>query len=200
MPRPGRPASASTPTARRNRRRKVVAAAFGVVALGAAWMYVFKITPIVVEKLLIVALFSRVPPVQRVAIRALRDYPTRHAAISLVAFINLKNLQEVPDRKKPESPEDKKRRQEARVRDLELAERAALTLCLLTGQSFGTYFKLEPHGYSWGSLSEDRWPTVLLQIDTWALRTLGPGDLPRVSVLPGAPTEPAATPAGGRER
>ena len=181
-PRPGagRPASAPAPAARppAKARRKALTAvwvtALGVVALGATSMYVFKVTPIIAEKLLIVALFSRVTPVQRVAIKALRDYPTKHAAIALVAFINLKNLQEVPDPKKPEPPDDKRRRQERRERDLELAERATLTLCLLTGQTFGTYFRLEPHGHSWGSLSEDKWPGVLWQIDAWALKTFGP--------------------------
>src|SRR3990170_2729438 len=156
-------------------------------------------TPVVTEKLLIVALYSRVPPVQRVAIKALRDYPTKHAAIALVAFINLKNLQEVPDPKKPETPDDKARRLEQRKRDLALAERATLTLCLLTGQSFGTYFKLERYGYSWGSLSEDKWPTVLWQIDTWAMRTFGPSDLPLLPVVPGAPP-PAEAPGEGPAR
>ena len=201
----GRRASAPVATARprtRNRRKvlaAVGAAALGVMVLGTTWMYVFKLTPVVTEKLLIVALYSRVPPVQRVAIKALRDYPTKHAAIALVAFINLKNLQEVPDPKKPETPDDKARRLEQRKRDLELAERATLTLCLLTGQSFGTYFKLERYGYSWGSLSEDKWPTVLWQIDTWALRTFGPRDLPLLPVVPGAPL-PAEAPGEGLAR
>lgn len=201
----GRRASAPVATARpRTRtRRKVLAAvgaaALGVMVLGATWMYVLKLTPVVTEKLLIVALYSRVPPVQRVAIKALRDYPTKHAAIALVAFINLKNLQEVPDPKKSETPDDKARRLEQRKRDLELAERATLTLCLLTGQSFGTYFKLERSGYSWGSLSEDKWPTVLWQIDTWALRIFGPSDLPLLPVVPGAPP-PAEAPGEGLAR
>ena len=204
---PGVGRRASTPVAparpRTTNRRKVLAAvgavALGVMVLGATWMYVFKLTPVVTEKLLIVALYSRVPPVQRVAIKALRDYPTKHAAIALVAFINLKNLQEVPDPKKPETPGDKARRLEQRKRDLELAERATLTLCLLTGQSFGTYFKLDRYGYSWGSLSEDKWPTVLWQIDTWALRTFGPSDLPLLPVVPGAPP-PAEAPGEGPAR
>src|SRR3989304_317313 len=198
----GRRASAPVATARprtRNRRKvlaAVGAAALGVMVLGATWMYVFKLTPVVTEKLLIVALYSRVPPVQRVAIKALRDYPTKHAAIALVAFINLKNLQEVPDPKKPETPDAKRRRLEQRKRDLELAERATLTLCLLTGQSFGDYFKLERYGYSWASRSADKWPTVLWQIDTWALRTPGASDLPRLPLVPGAPP-PAEAPGEG---
>jgi hypothetical protein len=115
--------------------------------------------------------------VQRAAIRALRAHPTKHAALALVAFINLKNLQQVPDPKKPESPEDRAARKERRLRDLELAERATETLCLLSGQSFGTYFKVERYGHSWGSLSEAKWPEVLLSVDRWALETfvLGAG-------------------------
>ncbi len=146
-----------------------------LLALGGAWAHAFRLTTVVAEKALIVALFSRVPPVQRVAIRALRGYPTKHVAIALVAFINLKNLQEMPDPKKPDTPEDQARRRAQRVRDLELAERATETLCLLSGQSFGTYFKRERYGHSWGRLSEDKWPTVLGSVDRWALETFGPG-------------------------
>lgn len=203
----GRPTSAPTakapPPARARRKLVVVgcALACSAVALGAAGVYAFKLSPIVAEKLLIAALFSKVPPVQRVAIRALRDFPTKHAAIALVAFINLKNLQEMEDPKKPWTPEEKARRRERRVRDLALAERATETLCLLTGQSFGTYFKREPYGYSWGSLREDKWLTVLWQIDRWALQTFGPGELPLLNLgLPGAPPQPAETPGGGEAR
>jgi hypothetical protein len=197
--RPGSGPLPKAPPPGRGRRELLAAAcamACAAVVLGVAWMYAFRVPSIAAEKLLIVALFSRVPTVQRVAIRALRDYPTKHAAIALVAFINLKNLQEVPDPKKPETAEDKARRREQRVRDLKLAERAAETLCLLTGQSFGTYFKLEPYGHSWGSLSEGKWPTVLFQIDSWALQTLGAGDLPPLPGLPGAAPQPAGAPGG----
>jgi len=208
-PKPGGRRPASTPSAKppapaRGRRKILVAfcaVACGAVVLGAAWMYVLKLPPIVGEKLLIAALFSKVPPVQRVAIKALRDYPTKHAAVALVVFINLKNLQEMPDPKKPETPEEKARRRQQRVRDLKLAERATETLCLLTGYSFGTYFKREPYGHSWGSLSEDKWPTVLGQINTWALQTFGAGELPLLNPgLPGALPQPAAAPGGGEAR
>jgi hypothetical protein len=161
-------------------------------------MHVFKVTPIVTEKLLIAALFSKIAPVQQVAIEALRNYPTRHVAISLVLFINLKNLQEVPDPKKPDTPEAQARRRAARERDLALAERAAETLCLLTGHSFGTYFKIEPYGHSWGSLSEGKWPVVLRHIDAWALQALGGIELPIFPLgLPGAPPEPTGAGGGG---
>ena len=208
-PKPGgrRPASApaaKAPPSASARRKLLVAAcavACGAVVLGAAWLYVFKLPPIVAEKLLIAALFSKVAPVQRVAIKALRDYPTKHAAVALVVFINLKNLQEMPDPKKPETPKEKARRRQQRVRDLKLAERATETLCLLTGYSFGTYFKREPYGHSWGSLSEDKWPTVLGQIDAWALQTFGGGEFPLLNLgLPGAPPQPAEAPGGGEAR
>jgi hypothetical protein len=170
------------------------------MVLGAAWMYVFKLTPIIAEKLLIAALFSKVPSVQRVAIQALRDYPTRHTAIALVLFINLKNLQEMEDPKKPWTPEEEARKHQQRLRDLMLAERAVETLCLLTGQSFGTYFKLEKYGYSWGSLGEDKWPTVLWNIDTWAVQTFATGELPMLPGFLGAPPQPARAPGRGQAR
>ena len=179
----------------------VAAVLSGLMLLVGAWMYVFKITPILTEKVLIAALFSRVPLVQQMAIKALQDYPTKHVAIALVAFINLKNMQEVEDPKRPWAPEERDRRRLHRLRDLRLAERATETLCLLTGQSFGTYFKLEQYGHSWGSLSEDKWPTVLWEIDTWALRAFGPGDLPHLSrAVPGAPAQPAGAAGGGQAR
>jgi hypothetical protein len=188
-PRPPRPAAARPAAARsaadvrksrgRARRHRVaivlIVVAGLLLALVGGSVYALKLAPVAAEKVLIVALFSRVPPVQRVAIRALRSYPTKHVALALVAFINLKNLQEVPDPGKPDPPEDQARRREQRVRDLALAERATETLCLLSGQSFGTYFKLERHGHSWGSLGEDKWPSVLPSVNGWALETFGPG-------------------------
>jgi len=186
-------------------RRKVLAVTgavvCGAVVLGAAWMSVFQVTPIVKEKVLIAALFSKIPPVQMVAIRALRDYPTRHVAVSLVLFINLKNLQWVPDPQKPVTPEERVRRREVRRRDLKLAERATETLCLLTGESFGTYFKLEKYAHSWGSLSEEKWAIVLRQIDAWALQTLGGVELPMFgSAAPETPPQPAAASGAGEAR
>ena len=198
------PPQRKTPPPASSRRRLpavIGAVAFGAVVVVAVWMSVFKVTPLVEEKLLIAALFSKVPPVQRVAVRALREYPTKHAAVALVLFINLKNLQRVPDPKKPETPEELARRQEIRARDLALAERATETLCLLTGHSFGTYFKLEPYGHSWGSLNEDKWPSVLQHIDAWALETFGDIHLPILSLgLPGFPPQPAAASGGGGAR
>lgn len=189
-----------TPPPVRGRRRLLAAigvVACGAVVIAAVWMHVFKLTPIVTEKLLFAALFSRIPPVQLIAIRALREYPTKHVAVSLVLFINLKNLQEMPHPDKPDTPEQQAQRRAVRKRDLKLAERATETLCLLTGQNFGTYFKLERYGHSWGSLSEDKWPTVLRQIDAWALQTLGGIELPVFTFgAPGAPPQPAETPGG----
>lgn len=203
----GRPVSAPQakmpprPTRRRRAWPIVAGVVCGLMVLGGVWMYVFQLTPIVAEKVLIAGLFSRVPLVQQMAIKGLQEYPTKHAAIALVGFINLKNLQEVEDPKKPWTPEEKEQRRQHRLRDLKLAERATETLCLLTGQSFGTYFKLEKYGHSWGSLSEDKWPTVLWQIDAWAVQAFGPGDLPRLSFgLPGAPPQPADAPEGGQTR
>ena len=201
---PPKPSGAEAPPPARARRKLLAAVgalAGGAVVLVASSIYAFKLAPIAAEKLLIGALFSKVPPVQRVAIKALREFPTKHAAIALVAFINLKNLQEMEDPKKPWTPEEKARRRERRVRDLALAERATETLCLLTGQSFGTYFKREPYGYSWGSLSEDKWPTVLRQVDAWALQTFGTGELPLFNLgLPGVLPQPAEVPGGGTAR
>src|SRR3990172_7085605 len=80
-PPPPPPRGKPAPPARS--RRKILAivgtAACGVVVLTAVWMFVFQTAPIVKEKLWIAALYSRIPPVQQVAIKALRNYPTKHA-------------------------------------------------------------------------------------------------------------------------
>ncbi|HSD50218.1 MAG TPA: hypothetical protein VLG48_02335, partial [Candidatus Methylomirabilis sp.] len=201
--RPVSPPPLKTPPPPRSRRKvlaTVAAVVCGVLVLGGTWMYVFKLTPVVAEKLLVVALFSKVPPVQRMAIKTLQGYPTKQAATALVVFINLKNLKEMEDPKKPWTPEEKERRRQQRNRDLKLAERATETLCLLTGQSFGTYFKLEKYGHSWGSLPEDKWPTVLWQIDTWAVQTFAKGDLPMLPGFFGATPQSARVPGEGQAR
>lgn len=58
-----------------------------------------------------------------------------------------------------------------RKRDAKVAERAFLSLCVLTGHDFGTYYEKTPGGYSWGSLSDDRWSRALARLNGWALET-----------------------------
>jgi hypothetical protein len=111
-------------------------------------------------------------------------------ATALVVFNKHKNLQELPDPRKPETAAERAKRREQRRRDLKLAEHAAHTLCLLTGQSFGTYFKLEPYGHSWGALSEERWPSVLGHVNAWAAESLAGVRLPLLDLL--LPPLPAA--------
>jgi hypothetical protein len=49
-----------------------------------------------------------------------------------------------------------------------------LSLCVLTGRDFGTYYEQEDHGHSWGSLSDDAWARSLDQLNGWAFETFGP--------------------------
>lgn len=186
-----KPAQGKSPASSAQQQLLIAACALvgAAVLLAGVWIYASRLPTIVAEKALIVALFSKVPPVQVAAIHLLRDYPTRHAATALVVFINLKNLQELPDPKK-ETPADRAKRREQRRRDLKLAERATQTLCLLTGQSFGTYFKLEPYGHSWAGLSEEQWPAVLGHVNTWAAESLGGIRLPLLDLI--LPPLPAA--------
>lgn len=146
--------------------------------LGAAADLLFHLRPIVAEKFWIAGLMSGIAPVQEAAILRLRDHPTRHAAASLVVFINIKNLHRVPDPDQTETAEEKNKRLATRARDLKLAERAAETLCLLSGRSFGTDFRQDQRGHFWVSLAEDRWPGVLGEINLWAARALGNAPIP----------------------
>jgi hypothetical protein len=56
----------------------------------------------------------------------------------------------------------------------EVAERGMLSLCILTGHDFGTYYEPGDHGYSWGSLSDDAWFRSLDALNGWAFETFGP--------------------------
>jgi hypothetical protein len=84
------------------------------------------------------------------------------------------------------------RRHEAeRVRDAELAERGLLSLCILSGHAFGTYY--EPNewgGYTWGSLSDERWRVAIAELDAWAFETFGQE---QVAELAGAALEAMGT-------
>jgi len=164
---------------------KVAGAAALVLAvatgLGAAADQLFHLRPIAAEKFWIAGLVSNIAPVQEAAIRRLRDYPTRHAAVSLVIFINVKNLHRLPDPGRTETAEERARRLAKRAYDLKLAERATETLCLLSGRSFGTDFRPDPRSHFWGRLAEDRWPGVLEEINLWAARALGNVPIPALS-------------------
>lgn len=67
------------------------------------------------------------------------------------------------------------RRHEAeRLRKAEVAERGLLSLCILSGYAFGTYY--EPNdwgGYTWGSLSDERWEIARAELNAWAFETFG---------------------------
>ena len=166
-------------------RLKVAGVAALVIAvatvLGAVVDQLFHLRPIVAEKFWIAGLASGIAPVQEAAIRRLRDHPTRHAAVSLVLFINFKNLHRAPDPGRTETAEEKNKRLGARARDLKLAERATETLCLLTGRSFGTDFRKDSRGHFSGSLAEEQWPAVLGEINLWAARALGNVPIPPLS-------------------
>ena len=61
--------------------------------------------------------------------------------------------------------------EEEREREAKVAERGLLSLCNLTGHDFGTYYEKTGTGYSWGSLSDERWARALGQLNGWAFET-----------------------------
>ena len=127
------------------------AAVITTIAGAAAADFLFHLQPIAAEKFWIAGLQFGVTPLQEEATLRLRNYPTRAAALALVAYIDAK----------------------ARAGDLKLACRAGETLCLLTGRSFGTAFGEHARGHTWSPPDAGQWPEVLAQIEQWSDRTLG---------------------------
>lgn len=110
----------------------------------------FHIRPIAAEKFWLAGLSFGTKSLQEEATFRLRNYPTRDAATSLVAYIHAKS----------------------RAGDLKLAARAAETLCILTGRTFGAPLQEPARGHIWRRPDEVDWPEVLRQIDLWAERAL----------------------------
>ena len=149
------------------------------------------------EKVLLGLLISGIPPLQRVVAKELKNYPTQLTAISLILFTNLKvslsltrsqreqlaieRCKEKQDESKIcwqkefqnlENQEIKKFKK--RTRNNQLAEESLKSLCKLTGHSFGSFYEETKFGFSWGKISEKKWPSVLGDLNIWAARTFGP--------------------------
>ena len=54
-----------------------------------------------------------------------------------------------------------------------LANSGLKSLCRLCGYSFGTAFKQEKNGFSWGEVDKRDWGRVLGEINAWAAKTFG---------------------------
>ena len=70
-----------------------------------------------------------------------------------------------------------KRYQEAkkdREKRVELASQGLRTLCILSGYEFGSNFEVRGGGHSWSSPSDSRWPSIISQINSWAVYTFAP--------------------------
>ena len=137
---------------RRWSRGKIIAL-LAAATLGSALLadMLFFLRPIAAEKLWIAALSSGVTPLQEQAVFRLRNYPTRGAAVALVAHI----------------------RAGSRSGDFKRAARAIETLCILSGRSFGATFVQHSRTHSCGLPAESEVPDVLAQIDHWAERAFG---------------------------
>ena len=134
------------------KRGGITAIAIAAAVAGAtAADLLFHLRPIAAEKFWIAGLRFGVTPLQEEATFRLRNYPTRGAALALVAHINAA----------------------VRAGDLKLAARATETLCILTGRSFGTAFKEHARSHFWSNPEGGQWPGVLEQMNHWAERTLG---------------------------
>lgn len=128
--------------------KRAVAVALTVVATGAAVAAadaLFHLRPVAAELWWRTALAAPVPALQREAIVALKKHATRGTAIALVDFINARS----------------------RAGDLEPAVRAAETLCVLSGRSFGSWFANCRAGRDWAKHAGDAWPEVLERINAW---------------------------------
>ncbi len=148
-----------------------------LLLIGVPLWKIYKPGPIIAEKFLFALLLIDSPFIQEKSVRALQEYPTRHTAMALIAFINIKNLTPIPP--PGETAEQKQHRLEKQTIDLALASDAVLSLCVITGQDFGTHFMPGDGAvkYSWSDVKEDDWGSVLYQIDGWAVKTFGEGKL-----------------------
>ena len=133
--------------------KRAVTVALAVVIAGAAAAAadaLFYLRPVVAESGWRIALAVPFPALQREAIGALRKHPTRGAATALVDFIN----------------------ERSRAGDLEPAVRAAETLCVLSGRSFGSWFANCNAGRDWAKQAGEAWPDVLERINAWRASAL----------------------------
>ncbi len=166
----------------------------GALCLAGALVGAARVSPSVTEKALMLGLISGHPWIQKSCAEKLRDYPTKTTVLTLVAFVNLKHprpterflefKKEAEEKKKKASPDsfqlsrdeysalEERAKREATLQE-PLASEALISLGFLTGHSFGSYFKEEKYGYSWGTLSESDWKKVLGEMNAWALKTFG---------------------------
>jgi len=161
----------------------IVAAILLSLLFAGSWVYLYRVDLVVIEKVLIGGLFSGIGPVQSAAIRGLREHRTRHAAIALVVFINLKHFHGAPANVEEEPAEEERRRGAQKREDLEFAGRALESLCLIADDGFGTSFRNEARGRSWDGIPDQRWPAVLGNVNAWALQSFGPDMLFALSAV-----------------
>lgn len=127
---------------------------FGIpVVLAAVALISWWRSPILRERAYEASLFSRVYIFQKDAAAELRHYPSRAAAISLVAFLNFVDT----DTAEGDA----------------LGEEALASLCLLSGQDFGTGFEGAQYNFSWSPPSGDSWSEVIENVNGWAMETFG---------------------------
>jgi hypothetical protein len=134
--------------------KRVVGFALAIVAAAAVLVgadALLFLRPVIAECWWRAALAAPVPELQRAAIRGLRSHATREAALALADFVDARS----------------------REGDVELAVRAAETLCLLSGRSFGSWFANCSAGRDWPKHAGDRWPEVVEQINAWRASAFG---------------------------
>lgn len=152
--------------------------AFGIpTVMAGVFIAVWYGTPLFRERVLEAALLSRIYPVQKAAARELRQYPSQAAALTLITAVNFLDKSD-------------------RLSE-EVAEETLATLCLMSGQDFGTDFSGAEYNFSWSPPGKDDWPEIVENVNGWALETFGVETLGawRISVAP----EQAEPEQGGEE-
>ena len=101
-----------------------------------------------------------------------------------------KELREIEEKmdviKRAHAPQIKKKR--------EVTEEALISLCYLSGHTFGSYFERSNWGHSWGSLDEQAWEGVMREINSWALVTLVPQAFSAITSLLQCPQDQEKAP------
>jgi len=135
----------------------------------------WKWSPLFQEWVYEVELKSGIPSWEEHAAERLLDYPSEASAIALVVYINWAA-------------------EHIEIREDE-ARRALLSLQLMTGEDFGTGFRIYGANYNWDPPSgKGRWIFVRGNVNAWAVRTFGLKALGELALGDGQTEEEESSP------
>jgi len=139
------------------------------------------------EKVLLYGLFHENRDVQVISVEMLQYYPTEQTATAVVVYINclypqpaqrtFELITAATDAKgSPLTAEELKAAADQAKAEAEenhrISNRALLTLCLMSGEDFGSEFKQLQNSHTWNDCEMSAWPAIIQNINTWAYNKL----------------------------